>query len=216
MEDRRTDQLPRLVRSRPPTLERNHAGRAPRGSPRFDQSPHTVRGSFNSLAAPPVVRVLRSPGLKRLAGVAESFPAWREPGWRVRSRLGILRFRPRPIRIGRDAPARWAEDSSLLGSPGPLASEHGTDERRAIPSQPVLWKRRLAPLRQEDCTERLTDPDASGGLRSTSLGSCVHGTCGTARAGEATTRTRGLWSMWPERAAGSSGMSVLQCWLGVG
>lgn len=74
-------------------------------APRFDRSPHTVRGSYKPLAAPTVVRVLRSPGLNRLAGVAGSCPVWSEPGWRVRSKLGILRFRP-------------AEDSSLLGPPG--------------------------------------------------------------------------------------------------
>ncbi len=113
--------------------------------PRFGRSPHTVRGSFNSLAAPTVVRVPRSLGLKRPTGVVDSCPGWREPGSRVRSKPGILRFRPRPIRIGRDAPARWAEGSSLLGSPGSLVSKHGTDERRATPLQPVLRKRRLAP-----------------------------------------------------------------------
>lgn len=44
----------------------------------------------------------------------------------------------------------------------------------------------------------------------------VHGTCGTARAGEVTARTRGLWSMRSEMAAGASGISVLQRWLGGG
>lgn len=140
--------------------------------PRFDRSLHAVRGSFKPLAAPAVVRVLRSPRLKRLTGVADSRPVWREPGWRIRSTLGISRSRPRPVRIGRDAPARWADDSSLVGSPGSLASKHGTDERRATPPHLVPWKRRLAPLRQEDCTEHLADPNASGGLRSTSFGSC--------------------------------------------
>ena len=36
----------------------------------------------------------------------------------------------------------------------------------------ILRKRRLVPLRQTDCPEHLANPNASGGLRSTSFGSC--------------------------------------------
>lgn len=99
------------------------------------------------------------PGLER-TGVARSFKA---------GNLAI------PAAADSNRPRRASPPGGRLKPPWPpgsLASEHGTDERRATPPQPVLWKRRLVPLRQKDCTERLAGPDASGGLRSTSFGSC--------------------------------------------
>ena len=76
------------------------------------------------------------PGLER-TGVARSFKA---------GNLAI------PAAADSNRPRRASPPGGRLKPPWPpgsLASEHGTDERRATPPQPVLWKRRLVSLRPQ-------------------------------------------------------------------
>ena len=55
--------------------------------------------------------------LRRLSGIADAGWTAASHGHEFRQCRGSSESRPRPLQIGRDVPARWAEDSSLLGPP---------------------------------------------------------------------------------------------------